>query len=598
MAVTKTLRIAENKKGHPAAHLKNNLFYICNPEKTEDGKWMVSNAGSTADEIYSRYLRNKKSWEKKYGTQAFHYMLSLPPGSGTPDTLMKVAQEFVKELLGDRFYYTIAVHTDKPHLHAHITFDSVSALDGKKFHSPKGDWRYRLQPITDRLCRKYQLPTLEYNPDDKKGMYHSDWEKQKNPKKNAGGDNSSKYDWNDVIRDDIDEAVYFSSSYVEFISYLKEHGYVIRDGKYLSVRPFGKENAVRTFRLGGGYTKNDIINRISGQEMETDYVPFHKTYGDIAYIKKIMYAKISCTKNYSLTPFQKAYYKKWHNTFFIRRPYFRDSWKYKKDILRVHKLAEQLYYIIDHDIKTYDDIVKQRDSVSSRLDKVTSLKKAELTKCRSKRVLKAAAQYEKKTEKSDLLELQSVIEQEMDLQEALYLLHQTQDRIGYYKKEMKQLKKELDILDRIENGDLSTPEIDEDWMEDQYERKKFEKGCEKGPGKVTRVTIHAKLFYGEFNKEKEFLESRIPYTKVHVQIPMEHCMLHRNGKICSAYIHDDFEYNVFSDGLKEKVKGSRLKKYYENKNRNKQIVTMEGWNEQRREAHRGTLGGQKRGRPQ
>ncbi len=213
-------------------------------------------------------------------------------------------------------------------------------------------------------------------------------------------------------------------------------------------------------------------------------------------------------------------------------------------------------------------------------------------------MLKAAAQYEKKTEKSDLLELQSVIEQEMDLQEALYLLHQTQDRIGYYKKEMKQLKKELDILDRIENGDLSTPEIDEDWMEDQYERKKFEKGCEKGPGKVTRVTIHAKLFYGEFNKEKEFLESRIPYTKVHVQIPMEHCMLHRNGKICSAYIYDDFEYNVFSDGLKEKVKGSRLKKYYENKNRNKQIVTMGGWNEQRREAYRGTLGGQKRGRLQ
>ena len=131
----------------------------------------------------------------------------------------------------------------------------------------------------------------------------------KNPKKNAEGDNSGKYDWNDVIRDDIDEAVYFSSSYEEFISYMKEHGYVIRDGKYLSVRPFGKEKAVRTFRLGGGYTKNDIINRISGQEMETDYVPFHKTYGDIACIKKIMYAKISCTKNYSLTPFQKAYYK-------------------------------------------------------------------------------------------------------------------------------------------------------------------------------------------------------------------------------------------------------------------------------------------------
>ncbi len=64
MGVTKTLRIAENKKGDPASHLKNNLFYLCDPEKTEDGKWIASNAGGTADEIYARYLRNKKCWEK------------------------------------------------------------------------------------------------------------------------------------------------------------------------------------------------------------------------------------------------------------------------------------------------------------------------------------------------------------------------------------------------------------------------------------------------------------------------------------------------------------------------------------------------------
>ena len=175
-------------------------------------------------------------------------------------------------------------------------------------------------------------------------------------------------------------------------------------------------------------------------------------------------------------------------------------------------------------------------------------------------MLKAAAQYEKKTEKSDLLELQSVIEQEMDLQEALYLLHQTQDRIGYYKKEMKQLKRNWIFWTGLRTEICPRQRLMRIGWKINMREKKFEKGCEKGPGKVTRVTIHAKLFYGEFNKEKEFLESRIPYTKVHVQIPMEHCMLHRNGKICSAYIYDDFEYNVFSDGLKRKSKGEQVEK--------------------------------------
>lgn len=48
----------------------------------------------------------------------------------------------------------IALHNDRDHMHAHITFDSVSKNDGRKFHSPKGDWEKRIQPITDRICKR------------------------------------------------------------------------------------------------------------------------------------------------------------------------------------------------------------------------------------------------------------------------------------------------------------------------------------------------------------------------------------------------------------------------------------------------------------
>ena len=97
--------------------------------------------------------RNKEYWQKTDKAQAYHYMLCFPPDCGVDEELAyQIAKEFCEELLKDDYYYVFAVHNDKPHMHVHITFDSVSRRDGYKFHSPKGDWKKRIQPITDRLC--------------------------------------------------------------------------------------------------------------------------------------------------------------------------------------------------------------------------------------------------------------------------------------------------------------------------------------------------------------------------------------------------------------------------------------------------------------
>ena len=231
-------------------------------------------------------MMNKNYWGKENGTQAFHYVLSFPPDLNIDEAATyKITEEFCKELLGDSFYYCIAVHNDKDHMHAHVTFDSVSKLDGYKFHSPKGDWEKRIQPITDRLCKKYKIPTLSYEKEDAKGMDYGSWEDGKKKKerrktekrkgrksereqeKNTGRQNrreksktqngfsksdetendnykseedpsdqnkneesdSMKFSWYDIIRDDIDEAIESSDSYEEFLEYLKSMHYEIRD---------------------------------------------------------------------------------------------------------------------------------------------------------------------------------------------------------------------------------------------------------------------------------------------------------------------------------------------------------------------------------
>ena len=185
MAITKLLRIKQVNGSNPAAHLKRNIFYICNPEKTGGGIWIGGNAGTLPENIYNNMVTNKLLWGKQEGSQGFHYVLSFPPYSPVDESLaLKIAGEFCEELLGGNFLYCIAVHNDQAHMHAHITFDSVSKTDGYKFHSPKGDWEKRIQPITDRLCEKYHLPTLAYDAGDLKGIDYGSWESAKRSERN------------------------------------------------------------------------------------------------------------------------------------------------------------------------------------------------------------------------------------------------------------------------------------------------------------------------------------------------------------------------------------------------------------------------------
>lgn len=363
MAVTKLRRIKETSGKSPAAHLKKNLFYICNPEKTQGGIYVGGNAGISPEEIYRTMLRNKEYWQKTDKTQAYHYMLCFPPDCGIKEDLAyQVAKEFCEALLGDQYYYAFAVHNDKPHMHVHITFDSVAKTDGYKFHSPKGDWQKRIQPITDRLCRKYHLPTLEYQEKERTGMHYGNWKKYWDPKK-------VYYDWNDIIRDDIDEAIRYSVSMEEVLQYLSEQQYVIRNGKYLSLKPYGRKRAIRTGRLGPGYTKEEIIRRIQNKALEPEIQKRYKTYGNREEIRQIIYAKVQRCPGWKMNAMQRQFFQRWNNTYYIRKPgRYRQAWKYKADILEVQNLADALNYLITYDIGDEQMLLERQKKVQQEAD--------------------------------------------------------------------------------------------------------------------------------------------------------------------------------------------------------------------------------------
>lgn len=474
LAITKLLRIKETAGRSKAKHLKNNIFYICNPEKTDNGSLIGGNAGLDAGDIYKVMIRNKKSWNKESGSQAFHYMLSFPPDSGVSEELAyTITQEFCAQLLGEDFYHVFAVHNDREHMHSHITFDSVSRADGHKFHSPAGDWKKRIQPITDTLCQKYSLPTLSYDPKAFEGRKHKnyrDWKTEKG-RQPEGAARQEKYTWADIIKDDIDEAIKSSKSYDDFLLFLKNNHYEMRDKKYLSLKPYGKEGSIRSHQLGNGYTKADITKRIEQSEFEPA-LPM-KTYGERAVIYQSIQVKLKVSSHqWRMTDFQKRFYRRWNFTYFIRKPGFKDAWKYKKDVLRVHKLTEEFCYMIEHDITDLETLSIRKNALEVRKKELRSLCRDTRKRIYKDPPLRETGQYisikeelgkypegSRRDLEEKLRELVEQIETVLPFDSCRDAFLEEKGKLDGYKREQKSLTKEFSILSGIEHEKLELPDI-------------------------------------------------------------------------------------------------------------------------------------------
>lgn len=69
-------------------------------------------------------------------------------------------------------------------MHAHIVFNSVSLVDGVKYHYSDGQWKSDIQPITDQLCEKYGLK-IDLRSRKRKGVDYGTWREKRSIRKSA-----------------------------------------------------------------------------------------------------------------------------------------------------------------------------------------------------------------------------------------------------------------------------------------------------------------------------------------------------------------------------------------------------------------------------
>lgn len=140
--------------------LKNVLDYCMQEAKTlNDGHKLVSGIDCLPETAYSDMMATKKRFGKTGGREYYHILQSFAPNELiTPEEAHRIACEYAQEQFKG-YELIVATHVDRDHIHSHIVLNSVSHIDGKKYHSDKNNIP-RLREASDALCMKHGLSVI------------------------------------------------------------------------------------------------------------------------------------------------------------------------------------------------------------------------------------------------------------------------------------------------------------------------------------------------------------------------------------------------------------------------------------------------------
>ena len=343
MAITKILNIQESEGRNPASHLKNALEYIQNPDKTEECV-LVGGINCLPDTAFEQMEETKNIFHKTGKRQGYHVIISFSPEEKvTAEQAMYVLEHFAKDVLGDDYEAVYAVHTDREHMHGHLIWNSVSMTTGKKYNSPKGNWKNHLQPITNKYCDELGLSIMpaEYsrNP---KNISRDKWEKEMSMK--------------DIILRDAKMCAYAAGNVEHFKYLMKRLGYVFKKDAWMEVQAPG-------FRY---YHKLAKLDEMFSEDMLRHHVDMPwmaKPYFYSSDIRGLHRAKLS--------PFQKKFYAKLYRLRVVEQKRFVvGGAKYAEDLKRFHQLQDEYLLIVNNDIKSVVDLV---DFINEQEEKILQI---------------------------------------------------------------------------------------------------------------------------------------------------------------------------------------------------------------------------------
>lgn len=358
MAISKILYMKDCGGHFHGKHLKQSLEYIMNPEKTQDGR-LIGGLNCQPDSAFEQMKETKRNFGKIDKRQGYHLILSLKEGEVSPDNVFEITKRFTEEYLGDRFEAVYCVHDNTEHVHSHIVFNSVSFIDGKKYRYEKGDWAKDIQPITNRLCEEYGLSTIDIGASkEEKTELYKDWSEYRD----------GRFVWGSMIVRDLDACILQAGDFDDFLELLKEKGYEIKQGKYLSVKPPGMGRYRRCKTLGEEYSEERIRERI-----QTEDLSFYQSVQNERK-PQIVKCYVRRYRRTRLSGIQKRYYAKLYRLGKLKKRPYSQAWKYRDDIRKMQKLQQQYLFLVRHDIHSVEELVATVSNLTDKKKEASSEK--------------------------------------------------------------------------------------------------------------------------------------------------------------------------------------------------------------------------------
>ena len=408
MAITKILNIMESEGRNPASHLKNALEYIQNPDKTEECV-LVGGINCLPDTAFEQMEETKNIFHKTGKRQGYHVIISFSPEEKvTAEQAMYVLEHFAKDVLSDDYEAVYAVHTDREHMHGHLIWNSVSMTTGKKYNSPKSNWKNHLQPITNKYCDELGLAIMpaEYsrNP---KNISRDKWEREMSMK--------------EIILRDAKMCAYAAGNVEHFKYLMKRLGYVFKKDAWMEVQAPG-------FRY---YHKLAKLDEMFSEDMLRHHVDMPwmvKPYFYSSDIRGLHRAKLSS--------FQKKFYAKLYRLRIVEQKRFAvGGAKYTEDLKRFHQLQDEYLLIVNNDIKSVVDLV---DFINEQEEKIQQIEDRQHEIYRESSSRKRSIKNEEQYREYQIWHVE------------------VQEELDELKQEKRKIKRQIQLADDIIKEDLYT----------------------------------------------------------------------------------------------------------------------------------------------
>lgn len=341
--------------------------------------------------------------------QGYHVIISFSPEEKvTTEQAMYVLEHFAKDVLGDDYEAVYAVHTDREHMHGHLIWNSVSMTTGKKYNSPKSNWKNRLQPITNKYCDELGLSIMpaEYSRNSK-NISRDKWEKEMSMK--------------EIILRDAKMCAYAAGNVEHFKYLMKRLGYVFKKDAWMEVQAPG-------FRY---YHKLAKLDEMFSEDMLRHYVDMPwmaKPYFYSSDIRGLHRAKLS--------PFQKKFYAKLYRLRIVEQKRFVvGGAKYTEDLKRFHQLQDEYLLLVNNDIKSIVELV---DFISEKEDRIQQIED------RQKEIYRESSSRKRS------------IKNEEQYREYQIWHMEVQEELDELKQEKRGIKRKIQLADDIIKEDLYT----------------------------------------------------------------------------------------------------------------------------------------------